>query len=213
MKAALYARVSTTDQKCEMQLTELRAYVQARSWEVHKEYVDKGFSGKTSKRPALQACIADARKRKFDVVLVWKLDRWGRTVIQLVSDILDFDSMGVRFISTTQGIDTDKTNPMSRLLLHIMAAFAEFERSVIHERVTTGSIQYKADWEAGKVGKTRNSRSGRNLAPHRPRTIFNRERAAELKAEGMSYRQIAAEMGINYRTIHRALVQHVEESV
>ena len=102
------------------------------------EYIDDGYSGKNANRPKLKSCTADAKAREFDAIAVWKLDRWGRTVQQLVKDIIDFDSAGIRFIAITQGIDTDARSPISRLLLHIMSAFAEFERSVIVERVIAG---------------------------------------------------------------------------
>src|SRR5438270_13944317 len=82
--------------------------------------------------------MADARLRKFDVLLVWKLDRFGRSLQQLVTNIQTLDSLGIRFIAVTQGLDTDKQNPMSRLLLHMLGAFAEFERAIIVERVNGG---------------------------------------------------------------------------
>jgi DNA invertase Pin-like site-specific DNA recombinase len=110
------------------------------------------------------ARVADAKARKFDAIAVWKLDRWGRTVQQLVNDILDFDSAGIRFIAITQGIDSDSSNPISRLLLHIMSAFAEFERAVINERVVAGI----------RNAQSKGTRSGRPIG--RPKRIFNRGR-------------------------------------
>jgi len=124
VRLAIYARVSTADQQCEMQLRDLRQYAAARGWNVAGEYVDTGRSGKNADRPSLKRCVAAAKTRKFDAIAVWKLDRWGRTVQQLVNDIIDFDSAGIRFIAITQGIDTDASNPKSRLLVHVMAAFS-----------------------------------------------------------------------------------------
>src|SRR3954465_1098568 len=121
-----------------MQLHELRQYAFSRGWNLTDEYVDTAWSGKNAERPEFRRGVADAKARRFDAIAVWKLDRWGRTVQQLVNDILDFDSAGIRFIAITQGIDTDSSNPISRLLLHIMAAFSEFERAVINERVVAG---------------------------------------------------------------------------
>src|SRR5665213_1116796 len=157
LTVALYARVSTTDQHCDIQLAELHRYADARGWTVFKEYVDKGFSGGKRSRPAIDRCLIDARAHRFDVILVWKLDRWGRTVAQLSQDILDFDFMGIRFIAVEQGIDSDKANAMSRFLVHIMSAFAELEREMIHERVVAG-VRYaqKHGTKSGKaIGRPR----------------------------------------------------------
>lgn len=196
--AAIYARVSTTDQNCALQLTELRAYCARMGW-VAVEYTETESSVK--RRPRFQAMMADARLRRFDVVLVWKLDRFGRSVSQIASDVKLLDSWGVRFIGLTQSIDTDQKNPMSRLILTLMAAFAEFERDLIVERVAAGVAQYKRDFEAGKIGKERHSRSGKNLPPHRPRRIFDRAKAVALHKQGLSYRKIANAMGVPFSTV------------
>src|SRR5215510_6521682 len=139
MRIALYCRVSTTDQNCEMQLRELRDYAAARKWPFHAEYVDAGWSGAKANRPELSRLMQDARKRRFDAVLVWKLDRWGRSVADSIKSIQELVSLGVRFIAVTQNIDTDESNPMARFLLHIMAAFAELEPELIRERVPLAS--------------------------------------------------------------------------
>src|SRR5438309_11709344 len=120
MRVALYARVSTGDQNCEMQLRELRDYVAARKWEIGGEYVDTGWSGAKASRPELNRLAADARKRRFDTVIVWKLDRWGRSVAHSLDSIRELTSLGIRFIAMTQNIDTDESNPMARFLLTIM---------------------------------------------------------------------------------------------
>jgi putative DNA-invertase from lambdoid prophage Rac len=193
LTATIYARVSTTDQRCEMQLAELRRYADSRGWATYKEYVDKGFSGKTSDRPALVRCLADAQAHRFDVILVWKLDRWGRTVAQLSRDILDFDSMGVRFIAVEQGIDTDKANAMSRFMVHIMAAFAELEREMLNERVTAG-IRH-----AQKHGTKKGNPFGR------PRKIFDRSRVWALRDQDVSIRDIAAKLKLTHGTVQRTL--------
>ena len=98
---ALYARVSTTDQNCEMQLRELREYIAPRDWKNGGEYVDTGFSGAKASRPALDRLMADAAKRKFDCVVVWKLDRFGRSVLNLSQQLAALTSFGVRFVATT----------------------------------------------------------------------------------------------------------------
>ena len=191
VRLAIYARVSTADQQCEMQLRELRQYAAARGWNLVGEYVDTGWSGKNAERPELRRCVADAKARKFDAIAVWKLDRWGRTVQQLVNDILDFDSAGIRFIAITQGIDTDSSNPISRLLLHIMAAFAEFERAVINERVVSGI----------RNAQSKGTRSGNPIG--RPKRIFNRGQVLEMRQAGLSLAQISAATGLPKTTIRR----------
>jgi putative DNA-invertase from lambdoid prophage Rac len=196
MKCALYARVSTFDQRCEMQLSELRRYAEARGWTIHKEYVDRGFSGTTKERPALKQCLADAKAHRFDAILVWKLDRWGRTVVQLSQDVHDFDSMGIRFIAIEQGIDTDKTNAMSRFMLHIMAAFSELERAMINERVIAG-VRY---------AQTHGTKSG--LPIGRPRVVVPRTKVWALKDAGKSIREISTALKLSHGTVQRVLGAH-----
>jgi DNA invertase Pin-like site-specific DNA recombinase len=188
MKAAIYARVSTADQTCEMQLRELREYVAARKWTVDTEYVDTGWSGAKASRPELNRLMADARKRRFDAVLVWKLDRWGRSVADSIKSIQELTSLGVRFIAVTQNIDTDESNPMSRFLLHIMAAFAELEREIIRERVTAGVRAAKAN--------------GKQLG--RPKRVFRRDEAIRMRGNGMSWRRVAAELDVPVTTVVEA---------
>jgi len=188
MRIALYARVSTTDQSCEMQLRELHDYVPTRGWEVVEEYVDTSWSGAKTRRPALDRLLADARVRRFDVVLVWKLDRWGRSLLDCIHSIQELVSLGVRFLAVTQNFDTDESNPMSRFLLHILAAFGELEREMIRERVRTG---------------LRNARAkGKPLG--RPKRIFRRDEACRLRAEGMSWRKIAKTLDVPVSTVMSA---------
>jgi putative DNA-invertase from lambdoid prophage Rac len=198
LTVALYARVSTTDQRCAIQLAELNRYADARGWTVCNEYVDKGFSGKTKERPALKRCLADAKAHRFDAILVWKLDRWGRTVAQLSQDILDFDSMGIRFIAVEQGIDSDKANAMSRFMVHIMSAFAELEREMIHERVLAG-VRY-----AQKHG----TKSGNPIG--RPRVAHDRPEVWAMKEKGNSVRQIATALGLSHGTVQRIVAAKPE---
>src|SRR5215831_19095516 len=181
MKVAIYARVSTADQNCEMQLRELREYINRRDWKVAGEYVDSGFSGAKASRPALHRLMADAAKRKFDCVAVWKIDRFGRSVLHLNQQIAALTSYGVRFIATSQSLDTDEKNPTSRLLLQILASVAEFEREMIRERTLSG---IKAAQAAGKV-------------VGRPRRIFRRDEVVRLRDEGgLSWRAIGKKLGI-----------------
>src|SRR5262245_47115168 len=111
MRVALYTRVSTSDQKCEQQLRYLREYAQGRQWTVVSEFVENGVSGAKKTRPELDKLMSAARKREFAAVLVWKLDRWGRSVAHMVSSLQELHGLGVRFLAVTQGIDTDGDTP------------------------------------------------------------------------------------------------------
>ena len=149
--------------------------------------------------------LADARARKFDCLLDWKLDRFGRSLVDCLENIRTLEDHGIRFIALTQGLDTDQRNPASRFLLHVLGVAAEFERSLIRERTQAGRLRYQQDYRAGKVGKAVYSRSGKNLPVGRPRKIFNRDRVTELRARGISYRQIAATLGVGEGTVRRVL--------
>lgn len=185
MRAAVYARVSTDDQNCDMQLAELRRYAGSRGWDVFREYVDAGWSGAKASRPELNRLITDARRRRFDGVLVWKLDRWGRSTVDCIQSIRELTSLGIRFIAVTQNLDTDESNPMSRFFLTIMAAFGELEREMIRERVVSGVKAAKA--------------KGKHLG--RPKRVFRRDEAVRLRQAGMSWRRIAAELGVPLTTV------------
>jgi putative DNA-invertase from lambdoid prophage Rac len=189
MKTAIYARVSTTDQNCEMQLRELREYCARRGWEITAEYVDTGWSGAKASRPQLDRCMADAKAHRFESVLVWKLDRFSRSMLHLNQQLANLNSWGVRFMAITQNIDTDQTNPTSRLLLQILGAVAEFERETIRERV--------------KAGMTTARHKGIRLG--RPKRVFDRVKVEALRKRGMSVREIAAELGLGKGTVERAL--------
>lgn len=184
--AAIYARVSTTDQKHDMQVTELRQYAERMGWEV-VEYAEKASAMK--RRVVLEHLMADARLRKVDVVLVWKMDRFARSLQQLIANISLLDSYGVRFIAVTQGIDTDRQNPGSRLMMQIFGAMAEFERAIIVERVNSGLA------EARRRGKTLG----------RPKRIFRRDEAERLRSQGLSLRTVASKLGVPLTTVVRAL--------
>jgi putative DNA-invertase from lambdoid prophage Rac len=205
VRAAIYARVSTTDQKCEMQLTELREYVSRRAWEPASEYVDAGWNGGNANRPEFNRLMRDAGKRNVDVILCWKLDRFGRSLLHCKTAIEQLRAHGVRFIATSQNIDTDESNPPSRFLLHVLMAAAEFERELIHERSVLGQKRYRSQYEAGKVGKEVHSKSGKDLPVGRPKRVFARQRVFELRAQGVSYRQIARRLGIGEGTVRRVL--------
>jgi DNA invertase Pin-like site-specific DNA recombinase len=120
---------------------------------------------------------------------------WPLTLVDCLNNIKILEENGIRFIAVTQGLDTDLQNPASRFLLHVLGAAAEFERALIRERTQAGRARYKQDFASGKVGRTAYSRSGRNLPPHRPRRVFDRDEVLRLRRQGWSYRQIAKSLG------------------
>ncbi len=137
MKVGVYARVSTLiGQSPEMQLAELREYASRRGWEIYGEYVDSGVSGSKESRPELNRLMSDVHLRRFDVVLCWKVDRFGRSLKHLVNALADLDSYGVAFVSLRDNLDL--STPSGRLMFQIIGAMAEFERSLIQEGVRAG---------------------------------------------------------------------------
>jgi DNA invertase Pin-like site-specific DNA recombinase len=135
MRTAIYARVSTNDQTCENQLIELRRYCESRGW-TPQEFVDQGVSGAKESRPALDALLKDARRRRLDAVVVWRLDRLGRSLRHLILTLDELSALGVAFVSLGEGVDT--STPAGRLQLHILGAIAEFERERIRGRILVG---------------------------------------------------------------------------
>jgi DNA invertase Pin-like site-specific DNA recombinase len=202
VSAALYARVSTVDQKCEMQIRELKEDLARRGWDPWM-YVDMESTRK--RRPELERLLADAAAGKLHCVVVWKLDRFGRSVQELCANIAALDRAGVRFLVPSQGIDTDKRNPTSRLLLHVLAAIAEFERDLIQERVASGIKRYREDFAAGKVGKAVHSRSGKDLPVGNQHAVFDREKARKLRRAGLTIRVIAWKLKVPKSVIGRAV--------
>jgi DNA invertase Pin-like site-specific DNA recombinase len=185
---ALYARVSTVNghQDPEMQLRELREHARLRGWQIVGEYIDRGVSGSRESRPALNRLMADAHARKFDAVLVWKIDRFGRSLKHLVNALADLVALGVAFISLRDNLDL--TTPSGRLMFQIIAAMAEFERALIQERVKAG---------------LRNARAkGKTLG--RPRRIVNVDKIAALRLQGESWRAISDRLGVGLATLYRA---------
>ena len=144
-RLALYARVSSTDQDCSVQLSELRQWIERMGWPKAQEYVDHGFSGAKASRPDFDRLMEKARARLYDCVLVWRIDRFGRSVLHLCNSLAQLQQAGVRFVAASQGLDTDSSNPASRLLLMILAAIAEFERELILERSKAGRAKKLAN--------------------------------------------------------------------
>jgi DNA invertase Pin-like site-specific DNA recombinase len=192
IRATIYARVSTADQNNAIQVRELTEYIQRRGWALVGTYQDQ-MSGAKATRPGLDKLMADARQRRFDVVLVWKLDRFGRSLVHCISGIQELASLGVRFIATSQGLDTDESNPASKLLLHILAAVAQFERELVRERVSAEM----------RTAKVRGTRSGRPIG--RPRRVFDHQQVRQLRQNGLAIDAIARQMRLGVGTVLRVL--------
>ncbi|MFZ1137728.1 MAG: recombinase family protein [Candidatus Sulfotelmatobacter sp.] len=187
MRAAIYARVSTKDQSCELQLRDLRAFCTARSFTLVREFVDVGESGAKDSRPQLNELMEAARKRQVDAVLVWRFDRFARSTKHLLLALEEFLSLGIQFISYQENID--KTTPLGQALFTIVSAVAQLERDLIRERVTAG---------------IRNARAcGKQLG--RPRRIVNQEEVHRLRADGARLRQISEKLGVGYGTVRLRL--------
>jgi DNA invertase Pin-like site-specific DNA recombinase len=187
-RVALYARVSTlNNQDPEMQLSELREYAGRRGWQIVEEFTDQGVSGCKESRPALNRLMGDACRRRFDAILVWKIDRFGRSLKHLVNALAELAALGVAFISLRDNLDL--STPSGRLMFQIIGAMAEFERALIQERVRAG---------------LRNARNkGKKLG--RPRVTVDASKIAFLRTQGRSWAEIVAEMGVGKGTAQRAL--------
>jgi DNA invertase Pin-like site-specific DNA recombinase len=185
-RVALYARVSTCNgqQDPELQLRELREYAKLRGLTIVEEYIDR-ISGSKDSRPALNRLMADASQRKFDAVLVWKLDRFGRSLRHLVNALAELEALGLTFISLRDNLDL--STPSGRLMFQIIGAMAEFECSLIQERVRAGLRNAKA--------------KGRRLG--RPRADINEGAVLALRKSGASWRDIAKKLGVGLGTVHR----------
>jgi DNA invertase Pin-like site-specific DNA recombinase len=187
MRAALYARVSTlhNGQSPEMQVRDFAEYCERRGWSAADRYVDIGISGAKEKRPELDRLMADAHRRKFDVVVVWKFDRFARSVSHLLRALETFNSLGIAFVSLGEQIDT--STPTGKMVFTVLGAVAELERSLIAERVRAG---------------LRNARAkGKRLG--RPPRELDAKRIAALRAQGVGWRAIAKQLGVGVGTLYR----------
>jgi DNA invertase Pin-like site-specific DNA recombinase len=193
--AALYYRVSTTDQSTQLQREDLRRYAKARGFSVYKEYCDEGVSGAKVKRPALDRLMNDARKRKFDVVAVWRFDRFARSSTHLALALDEFKNLAIDFVSFNENIDT--SSPMGKVMFTLIGAMAEFERSIIRERVTAGVR--RAIQERAEAGKGWGRASGAKTNPKTLATIL------KLRREGLGCHRIGRQVGLSSRTVWKVL--------
>ena len=189
MRAAIYARVSTVGngQSPEMQLREMREYCERRGWTVAGEYVDAGISGAKDRRPELDRLMQDGHRRRFDVVAVWKFDRFARSVSHLLRALDTFRALGIEFVSLSESLDT--ATPAGRMVFTVLGAVAELERSLIAERVRAG---------------LRNARAkGKRLG--RPRAFVDAAEIGRLRLRGRTVREIAEELGYSRSLVHKTL--------
>jgi len=182
-RIAVYARVSTTDQSTDSQLLDLRRFVSERGWNIFKEYVDEGISGTKDSRPSLNELMNDAKKRRFDVVLVWRFDRFARSTKHLILALEEFKNLGIDFVSYQENIDT--SSPLGSAIFTIISAVAQLERDIIAERV--------------KAGLRRARENGKKLG--RPKASVDTETIHRLRSKGLSLRAIAKETGVSRTTV------------
>ena len=188
MKAAIYARVSTANnsQDPEVQLRELREYCQRRGWETASEFRDVGVSGSKDSRPQLNRLMADAKRRRFDAVVVHRFDRFARSVSHLLRALEEFRALGIEFVSLSEQVDT--STPTGKMVFTVLGAVAELERSLIAERVRAG---------------LRNARAkGKKLG--RPKAVVDQQKITALRSRGLSWRNIAVRLEVGEGTVRRA---------
>jgi putative DNA-invertase from lambdoid prophage Rac len=187
MRAAIYARVSTHEQQTlGLQVAKISDYISDRSWNLARQVKDVGSGAK--ERPGRELLLKSARRREIDVIVVWRLDRWGRSLPDLIMTLRELIDLGVGFVSLAEALDL--TTPTGRAMAGMLAVFAEFEREVLRERV--------------KAGIAQTQREGR---PHgRPRTVLLKaHEVIRLKAEQVSHSEIARRLGISRTSVRRIL--------
>jgi len=187
-RAAIYARVSTVNagQDPTMQTRELEEYCQRRGWQVYGAYVDNGVSGKKDSRPELNRMMQDAHERRFDVVVVWRFDRFARSVSHLLRALESFNALGIQFVSLSEQVDT--STPTGKMVFTVLGAVAELERNLIVERVRAG---------------LRHARSkGKELG--RPRKSVDLIEVRSMRAAGLSWRVIARKLSLSVGTVFAA---------
>jgi DNA invertase Pin-like site-specific DNA recombinase len=183
-KVAIYARVSTDRQTADSQLHEIREFVRRAKWTVYREYVDAGFSGKNTQRPAFTEMLDDARHRQFELLIVWKLDRLSRSLRDLITTLDEFGHLGIDFISYDNQLDT--SSPSGKLVFNIIGAVAEFERDIIRERVRAGLANARI--KGKKLGR-----------PQIPKS--DQRKIITLKKRGLSNRAIGKQLRIAESTV------------
>jgi DNA invertase Pin-like site-specific DNA recombinase len=196
LRAASYTRVSTPDQSVGMQLADLRTYCVQRGYTVVREYSDTGISGAKERRPQLDALMADARKRKFDVLLVWRFDRFARSTKHLITALEELRHLGIEFISYQENIDT--SSPLGKAMFTIVAAVAELERNIIVERIKGGLRRAKA--------------LGKHIGRPALLNCEHVDAVRRMRQEGKSYQTIARTLGVSKSAAHKWVQENPEGS-
>ena len=197
MKAAIYARVSTSNhgQDVGMQTRELRQFCEARGWQVAGEYLDEGVSGAKDSRPELNRLMADSHRRRFDVVCVWRFDRFARSVSHLLRALETFKALGIEFVSLSEQVDT--STPTGRMIFTVLGAVAELERSLIAERVKAGLRNARA--KGKRIGRPPRTQLGAE----------DRKAIAETYWLGQgSFRQLARRYDTSIGTVQRCALAY-----
>jgi DNA invertase Pin-like site-specific DNA recombinase len=204
MRAAIYAIVSTDEQEVENQRRQLHQLCETQGWQVVCEYRDNE-SGSRADRIQFRQMLADAGKRKWDLLVFWALDRFTREgTLATLRYLEQLEGSGIRWRSFTEPW-IDSAGPFRDVVISLLANLAKQERIRLKERVKAGLDRYRHDYNAGRVGKEVKSKSGKNLPVGQPKRIFARRRVFELRAQGISYRQIARRLGIGEGTVRRVL--------
>ena len=186
VRAATYVRVSRADQNSQMQTDETAELVSRRGWTLASRFGDEGISGSHDRRPAFQEMMAAARKRRFTVLVVFRCDRLFRSLRDLILTVDELATLGIGFVSVHENFDT--LSPTGRLMMSLIASFAEFERSVLVERTKSGIA----------AARRRGARIGR------PPVVVDLVKAKQLRAQGLSFREVAKVLGVGVGTLHRA---------
>jgi len=186
-RAVIYARVSTLRQDESLQLEDLRQLAKRHEWDIVTEYVDRGVSGSKESREELDKMMKDATRKKFDVVMVWKFDRFARSMKHLVTALEQFRVLGIDFVSHQEAVDT--ATPMGTAMFGMIAVMAQFERELIRERVRAGLENAK--------------RKGVQLGRHETR--FDVDEAIILRKEGVSWGEISKRLGVSKTVVYRRL--------
>jgi DNA invertase Pin-like site-specific DNA recombinase len=186
-QAAIYTRISTGEQNADLQTRELPEFCERRGWSLAADTIYSDvMTGAKDRRPALDRLMADARRAKFQVIAVWRFDRFARSTSHLLRALEEFSSLGIDFVSVTEAIDT--STPAGRMVFTVLGAVAELERSIIRERVVAGQ----------RAAKRRGVRFGR------PAVAVDAAKVRKLRGEGLSWRAIAAETGVPKDTLRRS---------
>lgn len=188
MKVSFYARVSTNSQEVDLQLLEIEELMKQKNYNLVDKYIEKGVSGAKTRRPELDRLIQDAKEHKFEILIIWRLDRLGRSLSHLIKLVEEFKSYGVKIISIKDNIDF--STAQGQLMFHLLGAMAQFERELIRERVIAGLESAKA--KGKKLGREKDSDR-------------NDTEILKLRNEGLSFRKIALKLNITHSKVQRAI--------